>query len=295
MQLNIENKVNTIKNTATSEAQLNFAYQSWKVEEEYIKSVEEFIRVLEKGKIVLEYIRQFLTGQKIKTEFILRTSDNNIISTNSDNVSYSYVLSTYGASGNNYVSLAYHLDSTIGQTISNLREDRNKKIINIANKIGKKEVDYNVIQQKMLAVKEKIYKTVYFDSKDAEIFYKLLNTPSTIKNLTPTIYKKYRSQMGGGGGIKTTALQAGDIGDTQIKLFSNRTVNVMRQTMIIDTFKKLDQELIIRDKKRFKDFLYQNFTSKNKNTDFSIDKAFSTEARKGIDQIVKQLDLSNFN
>lgn len=266
------------------------------------------------GKIVLEYLREYLTNTHIKTEFYLRTSENNIISTDSNNLSYSYCLSTYRGSYNNYVSLAYSLDQSIGQAITDLRENglsteiANKKRNSESKKdeIVKIEALEKIENVKKFLVKENKYAYVKnFDSKDAEIVQKLIATPSLIPRLSQkhiehgieffTLYQYYRSKMGGGGGVKTTALQSGDVGDTQVKLFSNnRVVNVMRQTMIQGTFERLRDSLKIEDMNKFKQFLYEEFTSKSKKTDIKMDQAFQKESRKGIDEILKHLDVTKF-
>lgn len=274
-----------------------------------------FLKVMIEGKVVLEYLREYLTNTHIKTEFYLRTSENNIISTDSNNLSYSYCLSTYGGSGKNYVSLAYSLDQSIGQAITDLRKSGlSTEIVNKKRnsesekdeifKIKALEKIENV--KKFLVKEKKEYAYVKnFDSKDAEIVQKLIATPSLIPRLGQpqaeygreftTLYQYYRSKMGGGGGIKTTALQSGDIGDTQVKLFSNnRVVNVMRQTMIRKTFKDLQENLQITDINKFKEFLYKEFTSRSKKTDAKMDQAFQKESRKGIDEILKHLDVTNF-
>lgn len=262
------------------------------------------------GKVVLEYLREYLTNTHIKTEFYLRTSENNIISTDSNNLSYSYCLSTYGGSGENYMSLAYSLDQSIGQAITDLRD--NGLSTEIANKKyngkGKKDEIFKIEAlekienvKKFLVDKKQYAYVKNFDSKDAEIVQKLIATPSLIPRLGQehqeffTLYQYYRSKMGGGGGVKTTALQSGDIGDTQVKLFSNnRVVNVMRQTMIQGTFERLKESLKIKDINKFKEFLYKEFTSRSKKTDTKMDQAFQKESRKGIDEILKHLDVTKF-
>lgn len=217
---------------------------------------ERFLRTLEKGYIILEYIRNtLLPDHQIQTEFTIKDRSGSVYRVNKHNVPYKLVLSTYGASGKNFVSLAYSFNVTKANMDA------------LRNALGEelKQIDTTSIYQRIMSVKpeylqrkaELTGKTYYpsFDSKDAEIFNLLSQmaqrqgeTFNVDAVLTVSYYEQLRRDMGGsggGGGPKTTAFQVGDVGLIQDKMISASTnaVNFARQTLIRKSFLELQKAL----------------------------------------------------
>lgn len=217
---------------------------------------ERFLRTLEKGYIILEYIRNtLLPDHQIQTEFTIKDRSGSVYRVNKHNVPYKLVLSTYGASGKNFVSLAYSFNVTKANMDA------------LRNALGEelKQIDTTSIYQRIMSVKpeylqrkaELTGKTYYpsFDSKDAEIFNLLSQmaqrqgeTFNVDTVLTVSYYEQLRRDMGGSGGSggpKTTAFQVGDVGLIQDKMISASTnaVNFARQTLIRKSFLELQKAL----------------------------------------------------
>lgn len=245
------------------------------------KKAENLIRTLEKGNIILEYLRQLVTGQTISTEFTIK-GRKGIFRVPKSEVNYQLVLSTYGASGNNLVSLAY--DVNITSTIKKMREDISKEKRafsgveisgdDIYTQIWNAKDEY--LRKKSEDSNKTYYK--YFDSKDAEIFDLALQTRmqegekfNVSDFISDAKYSLWRQQMGGSGGIKTTAYQSGDIGLIQDKMVTASThqVNFARQTQILRYFTTLKKALsgITNgnfDSEKIKNALLELFTVSNK-------------------------------
>lgn len=232
---------------------------------------KRFLRTLEKGFLILEHMRTLLTQQKVVTEFTLQTSGKNakIYRVPKSAVKYQLVFSTYGASGNNFVSLAYSTNvSSIIQKLhdSLIKKSKSKKVQQFKEVTGTSIYNWimdDKIKNPYLEYKADKYKKehpdkpvpVYkkrFDSKDAEIF-NLLNQhmnekPFDLEELSWEVYRDLRASMGGrggSGGPKTTAFQGGDVGLIQDKLIQSgvNQVNYARQTLIFESFEKMSNAL----------------------------------------------------
>lgn len=279
-----------------------------------VTAVENFIRVLEEGFLILEHIRYQLTTQKVETEFTLVSSSNinpKIYRVPKSHVEYELVLSTYGASGENFVSLAYSVPVT--KAINAIEEDLEKRKQAIL--IRQNEDNRNDIYAKIMKVKPKYlewkaeqYKiknpdkpppTYYprFDSKDAEIFNLLYQKNYDLSRFYSTTYADLRASMGGAGGNggpKTTALQGGDVGLIQDKLIKAGTdqVNFARQTLVLKHFKELYEVLVTlkqrRNTKAVKEKMLDLFTATNKDAiSDSISKAYNKTAQDAINNLFK--------
>lgn len=283
---NLSNKINTIQKGDN----LNSAYAKLRNQQGPQIAVENFIKTLEKGVFLLEYIRNILTNQTIETNFTVKGSDGEIYLIDKKNVSYKLVLSTFGSSGNNFVSLAYDID--IKETINSLKQSlseeefKNKFIIRDSD-IYKRIME--VKDQYLEELKEQHPERTYiprYDSTDAEIFnlmkQRLENQDiiSLNKALTKNTYRKMRKTMGGRGGYRTTATQLGDVGLIQDKLVTQQQnrVNFARQTLVYNRFKSLEIALNSQDINSIKNTFLKIFTEKQSRVGDSISKMVNKEA-----------------
>lgn len=213
------------------------------------RTVKQFLRTLEKGFLILEHIRNLLTKQTIETEFTLKNSKGDqIYRVPKSEVPYKLSLSAYGASGNNFISLAYNVQ------VSNWIKQASEEVKNSTSITGS-GVYQAMMDAKKVYLKWKSRKTgktysPYFDAKDAEIFDLLSKSEVSFKTFNTVRYAQYRATMGGkgsdkGGGSKVSAMQAGDVGLIQDKLIQAGTnkVNFGRQTLIIRHFEELYQAI----------------------------------------------------
>lgn len=259
------------------------AYYDWtkqKKVDKNNKTVINFIKTLYEGEYLLNVIRQDLTNQTIDTNFYF-TSNNSVKRVAKKETKYSVVLSTYGASANNYVSLAYQMNSKIRKQNEIIADEittfsENKTFFADLDSAKTKYVDYLNSDEYDKRDKDTIY-TKRWDSKDMEIIELYLQTRNNRYSNGNALeeYKKDRLRFGGGGGHKTTMLQAGDIADVQVKLFGkNREVNFARQTLVIDTCKKLykafnDTSPVANENLRQQ--LLKTFTKDGEEEDFTSD------------------------
>lgn len=227
---------------------------------------ENFLRTLEAGFLILEHMRTLLTQQKVITEFTLQTSGKNAKTYRvpKSEVEYQLVFSTYGASGNNFVSLAYStkVSSNIKKLQESLAKNSKSKFREITDTSIYAWIMSDEIKMPYFRYKKWLHKKnhpdqplpVYkkrFDSTDAEIFNFLTHLmdekPFNLKGLSWKTYRDLRASMGGkgSGGPKSTAFQGGDIGLIQDKLIKSGTnqVNYARQTLILDAFEDMSKAL----------------------------------------------------
>lgn len=239
----------------------------------------QFIRVLEKGNLILEYIRSQLNLSTINTDFTVRTQQG-IYLLSKNQVNYKYSLSSWGASGKNFVSLAYSVN--IQKTLDDLKEDVKQY------QIDKKELEENYLPYSIImAEKDKYLKTYYpnalprYDSKDAEIYE--IYKQQHISNEDFMRYAKYRETMGHGG-VQATAFQGGDVGLKQEKLVSskNSDVNFLRQTLIRRYFIELKRMSESITPEECKNILLKLFTQKEEEVNNGISKMTNEEMREII-------------
>ena len=273
------------------------AYINLKNEEGHAIYVQNFIRTLEKGNLLLDYIRMMLTGQAIETYFTIKGSDDEIFYTDKSNVNYKLVLSTYGASGNNFVSLAYEVD--VKATIAQLKNDLNQQTFSIKGtdiyaRIMQVKDEYLIdLEQKAAAEGKKKKYPRWYDSKDAEIFDLMKqrlesgDIKSLTKSLTMKTYRNMRRTMGGRGGYRTSSTQLGDVGLSQDKLVTEKVnqVNFARQTLIKNRFEDMNKALLSLDKNTIKQMFLTLFTEKQSRVDDNISKMANREAQKAIKKL----------
>lgn len=288
---NLENSINM------SSQKKSTAYYNLRKQQGSIGTAENFIRVLEKGNLLLEHIRKMITTQIIETNFTVKGSANEVYMVDKKSVPYSLVLSTYGSSGNNFVSLAYSID--VKGLIDDLRAqntDKGQKLL-----ISDTDIYTRIMQVKDQYLDDYRAKNPgrkyisYFDSKDAEIFdllsQRLERQEISVLNLalTKATYYKMRKSMGGGGGYRTSSTQLGDVGLKQDKLISlqQQQVNFARQTLIYNRFQQLSQSLNSNDKQQIKNTFLMLFTEKQQRVSDSVSKMSNKEARQIINNLFK--------
>lgn len=282
------NLMNTINNIPQN-TNLNSAYMRLRNQQGNELIAIDFIRTLEKGNYLLEYIRQLLTTQTIATNFTVK-SDSDIYYADKSQVSYKLVLSTFGASGNNFVSLAYdvNIDATIKLLQSSIESERNKVTgTDIYTRIMQVKDGYLIDLERKAAARgqTKDYPRRY-DATDAEIFdlmkQRLENSDisSLSHALTVSTYRKMRKEMGGRGGYRTSSTQLGDVGLIQDKMVSQaiNRVNFARQTLIYNRFKELDLILKSANMTQIKNAFLRMFTEKQQRVGDNISRAANKEA-----------------
>lgn len=285
------------------ERQIKNAYSDWvkkvDVSGDEIEIVSKFILTLYEGEYLLADIRERLTKQKIETNFYMLQDDGHSMKRIAKNkASYKVVLSTYGASGNNYLSLAYKMEGPMRQENNSRAEAlteqiKNRAFFNHLSNVKRSYVDdYLNNPRENEDFKGENYYKVRWDSKDAEIIELFLQTREdqyADRAIALEKYKKDRLRFGGGGGHKTTMLQKGDIENIQVKLFgkNNNTVNFARQTLVYKTCTELKNILGENNDKALLEYLKKTFTE-NKETD-NISETFTNEAIKNIEQLFKVL------
>lgn len=261
------------------------------------KIVEKFLRVLEKGFLILERLRELLTEQTITTEFTLKnTTGSKIYRVPKSQITYKLGLSAYGASGKNFVSLAYNVQ--VSDTIKKLEtEIKGTEVIgtNIYKTIMSAKSKYLEDKSKKT---HKTY-TPHFDHKDAEIFNLL--SQRKLKQIKWTTYKTLRALMGGASagseederkGNKVTSMQAGDVGLIQDKLIQSgvNQVNFGRQTLIIGHIEKLYRALLDLESNKnnssIKETLLELFTVQNKS---AIHDAITEEANNAAIKVIESI------
>lgn len=292
---NLSNKISTLP----ADKRTSSEYIRLKNQQGNKKAAEDFIRTLEKGNFLLQYIRTLLTSQTINTNFAIKTNDE-IYYVDQKKVNYKIVLSTFGSSGNNFVSLAYKVD--VDKTINDLKEsilDNTYSIkgTDIYNRIMEVKNGYlQLLKAEALARGKKVYYTPRFDSTDTEIFdllqqrLKTGDVSSLNRALTVQTYRRMRKTMGGRGGYRTSTTQLGDIGLTQDKLVSQKInqVNFARQTLIYNRFKSLDIALSSTKTTDIKKMFLQLFTEKQSRVEDNLSKMVNREAKEMIQNLFKE-------
>lgn len=278
---------------------LSSAFSGLKVSNNYEQLVKNYIQILDKGRNILNFIRQKITGQAIMINISITTDEQSTYYLSQDQVPYKLVLNTYGAGGNNFVSLAYKVD--INQVLENeklqvlasLEDSKNKNLISSKDiywKVYNNKTDY---LKYLEAKNHRKYNRQWWDSKDAEIFdlYKqlYLNKEADVylKTLTAKRYINYRKSMGGGGGYHSSAFQTGDVGLVQDKTVNKKSssiVNVMRQTMIRGHFQSLLNAANIGTG-ALKGTIRELFSEKQSRVNSEVTKMTNKEARKMIQQL----------
>lgn len=291
---NLKNRIET----KATEENLQSAYMRLRNQQGSDLIAKDFIRTLEKGNILLEYIRQLLTGQTITTTFTVKGSEEEIYMADKSEVPYRLVLSTYGASGNNFVSLAYDVDvnKAIQALTKGLTEDEKRQKMITSSDIYRR---IDIVKQQYLdelnaKYPDKKYKPI-FDSKDAEIFDLLSqrlasqDISSLNQALTKSTYIKMRKAMGGRGGYRTSSTQLGDVGLIQDKLITQKTnqVNFARQTLIRGRFADLNKSLATMNQSEIKNTFLRLFTEKQSRVGDNVSRMTNREAVKMIREVFK--------
>lgn len=292
---------NNIIDKDEKDKQMMKAYRSWSNNQGSIAAAKKFAKVLLRGQYILELIRELLTAQSLETIFYIKDpKSNNIKKADKTQISPQIVFSMYGASGKNFVSLAYHLPNTILKTYNQIEEDSNN--LDYQDKIYKKIMDLKPDYLDIIAQRRQRNREDYterFDSKDAEIMEMYLQNKDSmlLDSLDVGRYDLLRESVGGGGGQRSTMLQSGDIGLTQVKMFgSNRDVNFLRQTLVRDSFVEINRALKdLTNIKNLEETFLKIFTNTYKNTSNNIGDIVSetvdAESQKAIVELLNILKI----
>lgn len=281
----------------------NYYTSSWfkKVQDNGQQAAIDFIKILYFGEILLQNIRDTIFGKDshIDTVFYFGDGKGKMSRIKKEEVDYDIGLSVYGASGNNYVSLAYDIgrakkeNTIIEEDISQLSE--NKVFFENMSMVKDQYVQYLNTDPTHNPDGTKNY-TVFWDSTDAEIVELYLQTK---KNLFPKSkmkdggnllkYKNYRQNFGRGGN-RTTALQSGDIDNIQVKLFNKyqKSVNFARQTLVRKKTEELMRAFSIgTSKKVLQSTLKEVFLPKGDEDNLALTEALRREGNKALNKIMR--------
>lgn len=250
-----------------------YSQAKWLDESITATKVQELIYVLQRGLYILQYIQQQFTGQQIDTIFHVK-HEGKIIAVSEENLPMSIILSTYGASGENYVSLAYQLEGDITKLIQELEKTKKATVIS-------GDQYWNVIWEAKEALG---WSNKYYDSKDAEIYQLISSNETEFMNFNVNRYRELRDITGAGSGAKTQ-LQGGDIANKQMKLITSQ-VNFARQTLIQKNLLLLYNSLQSGNINSIKETMLNMFTSYGSTQIYSdTDQGYNQAAQEAISAI----------
>lgn len=252
------------------------------------RSTEQMIATMKRGHNLLLQIRKAFTGSSISTKFIVQyqgktfTIDESFLDSN-------LILSAYGGGTvSNPFSLAYQLSVDMLQT---------EEFLNNAEEITNEDVWTTIYGLKpeylrrRSEITHRVYKNIYFDSKDAEIYEYYIQNKELITSLTVDSYAKFRRNLGGGGGYATPFYKMGDIGNTQVKFFNfrenqkNVTVNFARFSLLRDRFQELYDILNQDSLQNIGKGLQQFFTEKESQVISGVSAVINREAKQAFETI----------
>lgn len=251
-----------------------------------IFSSNDIINLLLEGHNLLLDIRERLTGQKIKTLFVIQNSEQEITVLNED-ISSNMVLSRFGHSKKNPFSLAYSIDRDILNTVDSA-EDTNK-INQIVQAIFKAKGPYLAMKKNNTG---RNY-VPYFDSTDAEILILLLKYRKNF-TLSWKEYGKLRGQLGGKGGYASAFYKIGDVGLIQVKY-----LNLVNQNNAAVNFQRLRQlelripeliNILKGDSGNIEQGLISFFTEQKSRLHNQASISANAEAKKHLHELLKPLN-----
>lgn len=251
------------------------------------KATKNLINVMNLGHSLLLQIRKELTGQSINTKFIISVNGKTY-QIDESKLTPDLVLSQFGAGTvSNPFSLAYQLNIDMIEKLKQNNELEEIGETNLWQLIRSLKRPYLDEKTKVTG---RIYKNIFFDSKDAEI-YTLYSRADNIETLTLSEYANLRASMGGGGGYASPFYKSGDVYDTQVKYFNIKrntsvaTVNFVRFSLLRDRMKQLYQILNQSTAQEIGLGLKSFYTEKEKNISTAINKEFNAAAQEAINQL----------
>lgn len=251
------------------------------------KATKNLINVMNLGHSLLLQIRKELTGQNINTKFIISV-DGKTYQIDESKLTPDLVLSQFGAGTvSNPFSLAYQINIDMIERLKQNNELEEIGETNLWQLIRSLKRPYLDEKTKITG---RIYKNIFFDSKDAEI-YTLYSKIDNIELLTLSEYSSLRASMGGGGGYASPFYKSGDVGDTQVKYFKIKkntavaTVNFARFSLLRDRMRQLYNILNQATPQEIGIGLKSFYTEKESNISSELNKEFNRIAEQAIEQL----------
>ena len=258
----------------------------------YASSITELVKVMNKGHSLLNQIRRLLTGQEIKTIFIIEDEQGKMHRISEDKLTPQLVLSKYKAGTfTNPFSLAYQIDKDMLNIIQKEQEKQQAEDLELElefwDKIWSNKLKYLTWKS---SITDKKY-TPFYNSKDAEIYAMFYQQKKIF--LLDFDVKKYRSlrqSLGGGGGYASPFYKLGDIGLEQIKFFSLKKnkesqASFVRFSLLRDKMRKLEDIFLEQNMTTLKESVIKFFTEKELNISNELSKFANEEAVKYIEQL----------
>lgn len=255
----------------------------------------QFAQTMYLGHTILSQMRETLTGQTIRTKFLIEF-DGHYYEVYEDEIQ-DYVklaLDRYRGQStvSNPFSLAYQIDAEALKAAGILREENQvdgMQSVDLFQQIWDLKPSYLEYKHKLTG---RDYPNIFWDSKDAEIV-ELLQQEAEREGYVPLALSRYidlRQSMGGGGGYASAFYKLGDIGSTQVKFFKFKkqsgivNVNFARFSLLRDRFKQLEEILSRPSETEIMAGLESFFTEKEVNISDNISQAFNKEAKAAIAQ-----------
>ena len=241
--------------------------------------------VMKKGHDLILDIRKSLTGQEIKTKFIILTKNDSgsdeYYEADKDDLGLNHLLTTYGGNTpENPFSLAYEINRDMVKN--------NKLLISLQPKSGFISLmDLKRDYLKEVYNRDVLDNEIWFDAKDAEIYqlFELQKERPDLEN-----YKNMRKAMGGSGGYAAPFYKSGDVGLIQIKFFDLRQASkskavFVRFSMLNKKIDRLKNMFDLKHLKKMERQLINFFTDKKDNISNEITHRVNEEAQKNIEKL----------
>lgn len=261
------------------------------------KATKNFIKTMQLGHSLLLQMRETLTGQSIKTKFMIEY-EGKIYQVYEDDIQdyIQLTLSRFGGQTiSNPFSLAYQIDAEVlaAQGILNQQNliDNAVEQVNLYQTILDLKPEY---LKRKSAITGRKYPNIFWDSKDGEILEQLQQEAALegFCSIDINRYEALRKSMGGGGGYATPFYKLGDVGSIQVKFFKFKNgsnvanVNFARFSLLRDRFKQLE-ELLGDSNKRESEImegLQSFFTEKENLISSEISQKLNQEAKESFHQ-----------
>lgn len=259
------------------------------------KATLNFINTMNLGHSLLLQMRQTLTGQEIRTKFMIE-HEGKIYQVYEDQLPPDAIqlsLSRFGAGTvSNPVSLAYQLDVEVLKAANVLKDENlidNTTSLNLYQTILGLKPEY--LKRKSIETGRK-YPHIFWDSKDMELIEQLQQEAAENGMISIDVerYAALRRSLGGGGGYASAFYKIGDIGSTQIKFFKFKNnakianVNFARFSLLRDRFAQLESILNNDTQTAVMQGLESFFTEKEEFISDKMSKVFNEEAKSAFKQ-----------
>ena len=287
---NLRKMANTLNLTSRSQRSEKVQLTEGDYNNKQEKYTQELIQIMKEGHSLLLRIRSQLTGQNITTKFIIKFNDQ-FYEVDEDSIPLDYTLSQYGGGTvSNPFSLAYEISADMLTNAKLLKDDNNISTSDIWSKINEVKPGYLKLKEAYWKAQgqDRVYKNIYFDSKDAEIYERYRSQRGQgLANLTPQKYFDLRAEI---GRSHTPFYKSGDIGLTQMKFVNldkskTATINFTRLSLLRDRLQQLLNIFSNSSLELMKNQLINFFTEKESPYMDKVTLVTNSEAKKMIEKL----------